>query len=107
MLLSALGCQDLVNQDPTIIRQQFSNLLSIANQKSFASKTRFQKPMKAKVSSLAGRAASSFRRKNNASFICELEACNGSFTRKNGLLSKFLTILSLWLLELISSGRSL
>lgn len=89
MLLSAKLGYQVANQDPRTIRQQFSELLSIANDKSFGSKTRSQKPMKAKVSSSAGRVASSLRRKNEASFACELEACNGSFTRKNGLLSKF------------------
>lgn len=99
-LLSLMGHVNIA-QDPTQVSQQFSEQLqnSLYNpiQPNCAPSiwTRhYGRPTKANVSSEAGKAASESRRKAKPSFFCELrETCGASFTRKNGLLSNYLSVI--------------
>ena len=92
-LLKLMGFVDY-HQNPAYISQLFTEKLIASTFGSsngvLGSKGLCGRPMKAKISSDAGKAASADRRKVPPSFFCELrEVCGASFTRKNGLISKF------------------
>ena len=92
-LLKLMGLVDY-NQNPTYISQLFTEKLIASTFGSsngvLGSNGLCGRPMKVKMSSEAGKAASADRRKVPPSFFCELQAvCGASFTRKNGLISKF------------------
>ncbi|KAF9471663.1 hypothetical protein BDN70DRAFT_551198 [Pholiota conissans] len=87
MLLNKMG-RSVEHLDHVGIRDEFSMLLSFADTEHLGGAPGLRKP-KPKVSSTAGRIASVGRRKNEASFVCELRSCGGSFTRKNGLINHY------------------